>query len=148
MPTLNTTVDPLSYNPYKFHVYHNTTQAITTSGGTVAFNTEHFDTGSNFASNTFTAPVAGFYQFSAQLAWAATGSQTRCTMTLVCSTFGSKVIGDVSTGAAAFGMTGTTLVPLVASETVTLNFTPVGATTTLRAGSANTWFMGALFSIT
>jgi hypothetical protein len=34
---------------------------------TVAFGTEIFDQGSNFASNTFTAPVTGKYQFNLSL---------------------------------------------------------------------------------
>jgi len=34
---------------------------------TVAFGTEHYDVGSNFASNTFTAPITGKYQLSFQL---------------------------------------------------------------------------------
>jgi hypothetical protein len=34
---------------------------------TIAFGTEHYDVGSNFASNTFTAPVTGKYQLSFQL---------------------------------------------------------------------------------
>ena len=37
------------------------------SYATVAFGTEHYDVGSNFASNTFTAPVTGKYQLSFQL---------------------------------------------------------------------------------
>jgi len=37
------------------------------SSVTVTFETEVFDQGSNFASNTFTAPVNGFYHFSAYL---------------------------------------------------------------------------------
>jgi len=36
-----------------------------TSAVTVVFGTERFDLGSNFASNTFTAPVTGKYQFNA-----------------------------------------------------------------------------------
>jgi len=37
------------------------------SAVTVTFETEVFDQGSNFASNTFTAPVNGFYHFSSYL---------------------------------------------------------------------------------
>ena len=37
------------------------------SSVTVSFDSEIFDQGSNFASNTFTAPVNGFYHFSSYL---------------------------------------------------------------------------------
>lgn len=53
-------------NPYKFSVYRSTTQSLTTGGTryTVAFDTETFDTNGNFSSNTYTAPVTGFYFLS------------------------------------------------------------------------------------
>jgi len=53
------------YNPYKFSAYRNA--AANTGNGVfakLAFDTELFDTNGNFASGTYTAPVAGFYQFS------------------------------------------------------------------------------------
>lgn len=53
-------------NQHKFLAYHNTTQSLA-DGSKVSFNTEVYDTGSNFASSRFTAPVAGFYFFHAQL---------------------------------------------------------------------------------
>jgi len=61
--------DSLS-NPYKFSAYR---AAAWTAGGVytkVAFDTELFDTGSNFDAVTnsrFTAPIAGFYSFSASV---------------------------------------------------------------------------------
>jgi hypothetical protein len=43
------------------------TDIAVNSSVTVSFETEVFDQGSNFASNTFTAPVNGFYHFSSYL---------------------------------------------------------------------------------
>jgi hypothetical protein len=37
------------------------------SAATIVFGTETFDIGSNFASNTFTAPVTGYYHFAASI---------------------------------------------------------------------------------
>jgi len=54
-------------NPYKFSVYRN---AAANSGNgafaLVTFDTKNFDTGTNYSTSTgqFTAPIAGFYQFS------------------------------------------------------------------------------------
>lgn len=53
-------------NPYKFSAYHNTTQSLTT-GSKISFNTELYDTNSNFASSTYTAPVTGFYNIAASV---------------------------------------------------------------------------------
>jgi len=49
-----------------FFAYANANITNVTGDGTtytIAFNTEYFDQGSNFASNTFTAPVTGKYLF-------------------------------------------------------------------------------------
>jgi len=43
------------------------TDIAVNSAVTVTFDSEIFDQGSNFASNTFTAPVSGFYHFSSYL---------------------------------------------------------------------------------
>lgn len=59
----NLTVDS---NPYKFRAYSASNQTGVASNTVVqvTLGTENFDTNSNFASSTYTAPVAGFYQFS------------------------------------------------------------------------------------
>ena len=64
------------YNPYKFSVYLGTNQtAIADSVLTkVLFDSKKFDTSSNFASNKFTAPIAGFYHFDAYATVQTTGS--------------------------------------------------------------------------
>ena len=51
--------------PY-FSVYPSSVQSNVSNSGydTIAFGSETFDVGSNFASNTFTAPVTGKYHFS------------------------------------------------------------------------------------
>lgn len=54
-------------NPYKFLVYRNA--ATNTGNGAFAkitWDTEIFDTNGNFASGTYTIPVAGFYHFYAR----------------------------------------------------------------------------------
>lgn len=60
-----------SSNPVKFSYYAGTSTSLLTSTYVkLAFNTKEYDTGSNFdnvTNNRFTAPLAGFYQFSAAL---------------------------------------------------------------------------------
>jgi hypothetical protein len=63
-PAASTT---MNFAPVFFKAYHNTSQTISTTEGTMSFNTEVTDIGSCFASNTFTAPRAGLYCFYAQM---------------------------------------------------------------------------------
>lgn len=57
-------------NPYKFRAYRTAPHNFTTSFTKVPFETESYDTNSNFDVTTnvgrYTAPVAGFYQFNAR----------------------------------------------------------------------------------
>jgi len=56
-------------NPYKFSVHLAGAQSSIADNAItkVLFDTEKFDTNNNFASNRYTAPVAGFYQINAYL---------------------------------------------------------------------------------
>lgn len=56
------------YNPYKFSVYRNSAINTSSSLALLTFDTEIFDTSSNYSVSTgrFTAPIAGFYQINAK----------------------------------------------------------------------------------
>jgi hypothetical protein len=63
----------------KFHVYKTSDQTITAGAyAAMTWDSEEFDVGSNFASNAFTSPFAGKYQFSVCI-YGATGA---CQMTI------------------------------------------------------------------
>lgn len=64
--TVNTDTKHISI-PTKFSVYKTTTQSAVATTTKITWDTELFDTGSNFATSTFTAPSAGFYWFKASL---------------------------------------------------------------------------------
>lgn len=66
-------------NPYKFSAYLSTSTNFTNgSWGATVFNVEEYDTGSNYSVSTgkFTAPVAGFYDFTAGLSHNNAGSDS------------------------------------------------------------------------
>jgi hypothetical protein len=55
-------------NPYKFRAIKAADQTITSNTlTTVVYATEQFDTNNNFASNTYTVPVSGFYYLAATM---------------------------------------------------------------------------------
>jgi hypothetical protein len=68
----------ISGNMPAFSAYADaTTQTLTTATYTkILFQTEEFDTNSNFASSRFTPTVAGYYQVSSQLLFPALGGFT------------------------------------------------------------------------
>lgn len=67
-----------------FSAYKSTgSQSITSSTATkITFDTELFDTNSNYASSRFTPTVAGYYQISACISTSGTVSQTRAIVTV------------------------------------------------------------------
>jgi C1q domain len=50
-------------NPYKFSVSKAAEQSTVATGNTITYDTTIFDTNKNFASNTYTAPIGGYYSF-------------------------------------------------------------------------------------
>jgi hypothetical protein len=66
-----------------FKAYKSANQSITGSTFTkVTFDTEDFDTDSNFASNRFTPTTAGYYQISAFTEMSGTGTLTTALLTI------------------------------------------------------------------
>lgn len=152
-----TTVASLSYNnlttfsnPYKFSAYKNTsTQTVNTGSATiVVFDAEEFDTNNNFTSNTYTAPVTGFYQFTATLNYNAVASGTRLQPAIYVNAAQVKIGNDQFTNAAQGSATVTAIISLTAADTVDVRATPIGANTVLRNNSIGTYFQGHLVSIT
>jgi hypothetical protein len=73
---LTTATAGVPVNGPAFSAYNTGSQSITTGTFTkVLFDTETFDTNSNFASSRFTPTVAGYYQINASLSMA--GTMTR-----------------------------------------------------------------------
>jgi hypothetical protein len=141
-------------NPYKFNVYLGTNQTIGTGATTrVAFDTTNFDTGTNVDIVTnkgrFTAPVAGFYQFSASGYFGAMNGNAPAGIFLYKN--GSVILsgGFVEQGnnASTMGLNVSGLLQLNASdyiETFWFNGDSVGRV--LSSGKNYTYFTGFLLS--
>ena len=73
--TLPAQTGTVMVNGSAFSAYQSSAQTLTSNVATkILFQTEEFDTNSNFASSTFTPTVAGYYQVSAAFAMGAVAS--------------------------------------------------------------------------
>lgn len=125
-----------------------------TTAVTVAFQTELYDRGDDFAGNTFTAPVTGVYAFSGAVeATALTSNHTSVTLHLVTTTT-TYLVGSValSTADAVYGVRSlpfATSALMTSGNTATMRLTVSGASGGAGvAGSAAatplSWFTGHL----
>jgi len=97
----------------------------------IVFGTEVFDQNADFASNTFTAPVAGKYQFNFSLFLSTIDSAAAYYVVYINTTNENiEIIFDPDFGqdAAYWNVTGSTLCELDASDTAALNIQQSGGT--------------------
>jgi hypothetical protein len=141
-------------NPYKFNVYLASAQNVGTANTRVSFDSRNFDTGTNVDITTnkgrFTAPVAGFYQFSANILTTSTGSGTSVAMAFYKN--GTQVTGiirqDVTSGLTP-GLSLSTLLQLALNDYVEVYVGTGAAAKALDVGlSSNNTFSGFLVSVT
>lgn len=131
-------------NPYKFHAAETNGMAVG-SGTTVIFNSELYDTGNNYSTSTglFTAPVTGFYRFSANLMYINLAAQVFwgnfCKNGTVIQRFSR------GTGTDVWGVHGTITLLLTAGDTVSVQSSIIGTTRNLEGGWS--YFTGELVSL-
>lgn len=136
-------------NPYKFSVYQ--AGAFTgppASYTKVLFDTELYDTSSNFASSTYTVPVAGFYQFNWMLSQSqvnGTGNGAGLAKNGSVIANGAQIISGFTT-AFALSTGGSTLVQCAANDTMEMY--GIGNSLTGVPGMVATFFNGFLVSRT
>lgn len=152
----NAAVTPAQWtNPYKFSAYRN--GAWTTANnvyGKVAFDSELYDSNSNFDSVTnyrYVAPVAGFYQFSTSVTSQAINNGAIIGLSLykngteVCKLAVQDQIYRASSSSTTT-LGGTTTLKLALGDYIEVWY--LGNGTTGTTGSVLTWFVGQLTSIT
>lgn len=147
----NTGVVTLVSGSVRFHVYKSSSdQAISAGTPTkVTFDTERYDVGSAFASNTFTAPADGGYWFSyGTLVLIGASVPTNLRSYLLINDTGDRLLtAEMSTLTANKNifLTGSGLIPLTSGQTVALfhnattNGDSIGAS---GSSNDNTWFTG------
>ena len=126
-----------------FSAYQSSNQTITSSTYTkVTFDTEVFDTNSNFASSTFTPTVAGYYQINACVAPASATTYTVIKLYKNGSAFynggaGPGLTNSQSNVSGVVYMNGTT-------DYVDVYLYLTGTTPQIQSGSAFAYFNGAM----
>ena len=137
-------------NPYKFHVYRSSAWTTATSATVVSFDTKVFDTGTNVDVVTnkgrFTAPVAGFYFFAANVRQT-TGTSTPVYIQLFKN--GSVALSGTLMQPTVADNAGhvSGMLSLAANDYVEVFWTG-GNGSTGGVGQDRTWFQGMLVSAT
>lgn len=135
-------------NPYKFSATTNT-QLVTGNSafsGALVFEDEEYDTNSNYnaATGVYTAPVAGFYTFKAQLHFDAASNEIFIALFKNGTEFRR---GDRDKQGAA-GMSSAISVDTQLAANDTIDVRAFGANNTTDEQTVNNWFQGRLFSKT
>lgn len=134
-------------NPYKFYGYRNAAlNSVATTTTAIVFDTELYDTSSNFNTTTgvFTAPVAGYYQFTANMVLSTATNR----MILMVYKNGAEAYRMQDVGTATIGTGGVSPPLLLAiSDTVDIRYYVLNAIA-FTTGSAFTSFSGYLVTTT
>jgi hypothetical protein len=142
--TIASTTNSVSYatftNPYKFSAVSTAAQNTGNAAfATTAFATEEYDTGNNYASNTFTAPVAGYYHFDAHVNLV--GSASIFIVSLFKNGTEYRRGFDVRYAAQPAGGSVSTTMLLAANDLITIR-TFGNAAIAIDTVAANVWFNG------
>jgi hypothetical protein len=131
----------VSGNMPAFSAYQSSAQTLSSNTVTkILFQTEEFDTNSNFASSTFTPTVAGYYQVSASIRVGTTAATVR--MLIAKNGTNYKIGTDVNT-TVNNGLVSTLIYCNGTTDTVEA-YALVGVGQALSANLADTWFNGCL----
>lgn len=136
-------------NPYKFLATQTGGITINTSLTKVTFDSETYDTGSNFATSTFTAPVVGFYLFYTYVRISAAVGMTTGSLVLYKNGAAYRNLDIAQVSNEIVGLNGILAIPLAASDTIELYAQTSGASSsTFASGTDIPYFGGFLMSAT
>jgi hypothetical protein len=130
-----------------FHVVPASEQSNIANGNTVVWGTETVDTGGNFASNTFTAPVTGVYLLSVSLNVNQFDSSANYVWLNVVTSNRTHKISIHGTGQDAdsyYNLSGTVIADMDASDTVTITWEQSGGASQADVLASNSHFYGYL----
>lgn len=122
-----------------FTAYNSVSDAGVSSGATVEFDTEDFDQGSNFASNTFTAPVTGKYHFCVQ--GRTTNGTDAGNLVLYIGSIGvfTTPMTPVNAGFTIFQGSSCVSVPMTAADTAVVRLQDHTGTQTVFGSTGGRW---------
>lgn len=138
--------DTIPRNPYCFRAYASGTTTLTDNTPTkILFATEDYDYNNNFASSTYTAPVAGVYHFA-------------CAFELGTVSTGVLGFARIMVGGVTVAFDGTSVIPITSGRYSAAGDILLAAGDTVEAwgfqnsagnedtitGTASTWFSGHL----
>lgn len=140
-----------SGNPYRFRAYRNAAANAGTSGtlAKITFDTENFDYNNNFASGTYTAPLAGTYHFDWRAKWITGGAEQYQSALYKNGAMVSQGTNTTAGGVAHVTTHGSDTIELAANDTVDVYCANSAAgAKALETGSTATYFAGYLVSRT
>ncbi len=140
------TITPVKWtNPYKFRARRTSALSLTASTHTkIVFDTEDFDSNSNFASGTYTAPVAGFYQFNARFS----ASHTVQILITLYKNGSAYQRGGHELSNGTTGVTYSDIIQLAANDTIDMYAFTEGAGVVEVSAGSQPYFSGYLVSQT
>lgn len=129
-----------------FLAYNSASDTGVTSGSTVDFDTEVYDEASNFATDTFTAPIAGRYLFAVSVEITnASGGSANVNIDLVTSnrTYQLGLYPTLGNGD-TIALAGSAIADMDASDTAYIVYEGSASMTIVGSAAARTFFCGRL----
>ena len=131
----------VSGNMPAFSAYQSSAQTLSTATFTkILYQTEEFDTNSNFASSTFTPTVAGYYQVVGAVQF---GSATTCAVRIYKNGSNLKQVFNSITSSVSTG-SGTALIYMNGSTDYVEIFAYLGTGQALTADVTTTYFQASM----
>ena len=135
-------------NPYKFRVSRNAAANIGNGAFLkITYDTEQYDTNSNFSGGTYTVPVSGYYQFNWSLSATMSSGADELLTTAIFKNGVEYSRGSTINYRNAEGVSGSDIIQLAAGNTVEIQaFGTVGRA--IGVGASTCYFSGYLVSQT